>query len=101
MSRYRMADETVVDTDNAMAKYEEATDWNGQNHISRPTGSQWDHETLYRSTKSRWYIEHTSQWEGKLPSAEWVTAEQAAAWLALNEHPIPPELAAAAASITE
>jgi hypothetical protein len=101
MARYRMEDQTVVDVGNATACYEEATDWNGSNHISRPTGSQWEHETLYRSAKARYYIVRTSNMEGNLPSAEYVTPEQAAAWLTLNEHPIPPELAEAAASITE
>ena len=99
--RLRMEDGTVVDTDNATAAYEEKTDWDGRNHISRATGSQWDHETLYCSAKNRWYVVHTSQWEGKLPSGEWVTPAQAAAWLILNEHELPPELAEAAGEVTE
>jgi hypothetical protein len=96
-----MEDETVVDTARATATYEEETLWGGQNHISRATGTQWDHETLYRSAKGRWYIEHTSQWEGKLPSAEWVSPEKAAAWLVLMGAEVPPELEEAAGKVTE
>ena len=101
MTRYRMPDSTVVDADLATAHYEEATDWDGSNHISRNTGSQWEHETLYRSAKGRWYVVHTSQREGTLPHAQWLTPEQAAAWLLLNEHQPPPELAEAAGQVVE
>jgi len=91
--RFRMEDGTIVDTDLATASYQEALDWNGKNHISRATGSQWEHETLYRSSKGRWYIVRKSQWQGTLPEARWVTAEEAARWLALNDHELPEELA--------
>ena len=30
-------------------KWEEATRWTWQNHISRATGSQWEHEELSRT----------------------------------------------------
>lgn len=36
-------------------QWEEETYWNGNNHISKTTGSQWEHETLYR-TKGEIYI---------------------------------------------
>ena len=101
MPRYRMEDETVVDTARATASYEEVSDWNGQNHISRATGSQFDHQTLHCSSKGRWYLEHTSQWEGRLPSAEWISPEQAAAWLVLMGAEVPPELEEAAGKVTE
>ena len=99
--RLRMPDQTVVDTDKATASYEEKTDWNGRNHISRNTGTQWEHETLYRSAKGRYYLVRTSQREGTLPGAEWLEPAQAAAWLILNEHELPPELVAAAGEVTE
>jgi hypothetical protein len=99
--RYKMEDDTVVDTDKATATYEEKTDWDGRNQISRATGSQFDHQTLYRSAKARYYVVHTSQWEGKLPSAEWISPEQAAAWLVLMGAEVPPELEEAAGKVTE
>ena len=101
MARYRMDGGTVVDTDNSTQHWNEATRWNGNNHISVATGSQWDHETLYRSRKGRYYVEHSSQWQGSLDSAEWVSNAEAARWLLANEHEIPDELATHAEAVSE
>jgi len=91
MARYRI-DDVVVDTENATASYEEATFWDGNSHISKATGSQWDHETLYRSSKGRYYVVHTSQWQGSCNSAEWVSPTEAARWLLANDEELPDEL---------
>ena len=56
MSRYRI-EGMIVDTDNATASWEEGTRWNGNNHISLATGSQWDHQKLYRSRRGRYWLE--------------------------------------------
>jgi hypothetical protein len=63
MSKYRI-ENTIVDTDRAKKSWDEDTRWDGHNHISKATGSQWEHEKLYRSRKGRYYVEHTSQWQG-------------------------------------
>ena len=86
MARYRMSDGMVVDTLKSSAMWREGTRWNGNNHISLATGSQWDHETLDRSRRGRYYVESESQWQGSTPSAEWVSNEEAARWLLGNEH---------------
>jgi hypothetical protein len=86
MSRYQMSDGTVVDTKNATASWGESTRWDGHNHISVATGSQWEHQTLYRSRKGRYYVEHTSRRDGSTPGAEWVSLEEACRWLLANEH---------------
>lgn len=101
MATYRMSDGTVVKTENASEHWEEATRWDGHNHISVATGSQWVHQALYRSRKGRYYIEHTSQWQGSFPSAEWVSNEEAARWLVANGEPLPKELAGLEEQITE
>jgi len=101
MSRYQMSDGTVVDTDNSTRSWKEDTRWDGHNHISIATGSQWAHETLYRSRKGRFYVEHTSQWQGSTPSAEWVSLESAAAWLLANNEELPDDLKAVGADIAE
>ena len=101
MTRYRMDDGTVVDTNNANQSWDEGTRWDGRNHISLATGTQWDHQTLYRSRKGRFYLEHTSQWEGKTPSAEWVSHRTAVSWLMTNEHKIPEDLLEVAESLSE
>ena len=101
MARYRMDDGTVIDTANATQSWDEATRWDGHNHISIPTGSQWNHETLYRSRKGRYYIQHQSQWQGSTPSAEWVSNRSAASWLLTNDHELPADLAEMANEISE
>ncbi len=92
MTKYRMDDGTVVDTDKAQESWDEATEWDGNNHISKATGSQWNHETLYKSRKGRYYVEHSSQWQGSRPHVEWVSPEEAARWFLHNNHELPDEL---------
>lgn len=101
MARYQMLDGTVVDTERATQHWDEDTRWNGSNHISVATNSQWVHQTLYRSRKGRYWLETTSQYQGSTPRAEWVSPEQAAAWLDANDHNIPDDLAAVADSVAE
>ena len=105
MSRYQIESDDgstiLVDTRNARISYPEATRWDGSNHISRATGSQWEHETLYLSAKGRWYIERTSQWQGSTPGARFVSEQDAAAWLLANNHDLPAELSAAGDEVSE
>jgi len=101
MARYRMDDDAVVDTSKAAQRWEEATDWNGNNYISRATGSQWEHQELYRGAKGRYYIVSWSQWQGSLSSARWLTPREAALWLTSNDHEIPPDLEDVAAEVIE
>ncbi|HUX16828.1 MAG TPA: hypothetical protein VMW52_10175 [Phycisphaerae bacterium] len=61
MATYKMEDGTVVKTENATKSYEEDTRWDGHNHISLNTGSQWAHQTLHRSRKGRYWLECSSQ----------------------------------------
>lgn len=92
MSSYRMDDGTVVRTENATKHWNEDTHFDGRNMVSNATGSQWKHETLYRSKKGRYYIEHDSQWQGDESFATWLTNEEAVAWLVLNGHDLPKDL---------
>lgn len=101
MSRHHMDDGTVVDTDNAFETWKEDTRWDGNNYISVATGSQWDHQQLYKSRTGRYYLVHTSQWQGRTPYAECISHQRAAAWLLANNHEIPPSLKDAAAAVFE
>ena len=94
MTRYKMENGSIVDTDKASKSWEENSDHDGSNFISRATGSQWEHQELYRSRKGRYYLEHTSQWQGSRPHVEWVSNEEAARWLLHNERELPEDLAA-------
>ena len=96
MTRYRMSDGMVVDTANASQTWEEATRWDGRNRISVATGSQWHHQTLYRSRRGRYYLEMTSNYQSETPSAEWIDNKEAVRWLATNDHELPEDLQALA-----
>jgi len=101
MSRYRMDDGTIIDTDRASGRWQEASDWDGHNHISRATDSQWHHQTLYRSRKGRYYVEYTSQRDDFRAHVEWVSPQEAARWLLLMEIELPADLAEYAEEVSE
>lgn len=101
MARYRMEDNTVVDTDNSTKHWFEDTHFDGRNMISNATGSQWHHETLYRSRKGRYYVEHDSNYQGSTSHAEWVSPQEAVRWLIINNHEIPDDLKQYEEQVTE
>ena len=67
-------------------EWDEDTDWNGNNHISRATGSQWEHQRLYRTASGRWILHHWSQYQGTLETYEEIDDNTAARWLSVNGH---------------
>jgi len=94
ITRYRMDDGTVVDTDKASASwpmYIETTYPDGHNRIGKATRSRCFNETLYRSRKvwsasvlsttCRFYMEQYSGWQGSRPHIKWVSNEEATRWL--------------------
>jgi hypothetical protein len=84
MAIYKMDGGIVVNTDNATKSWRESQRFDGRNMISVATGTQWDHETLYRSRKGRYYVEHDSQYQGSLSYAEWISNHEAVRWLIAN-----------------
>lgn len=64
--------------------WEEATWWNGNNHISHATGSQWEHERLYFTAHGGFVLNCWSQWQGTPESYEQIDASEAARWLVKN-----------------
>jgi hypothetical protein len=101
MSKYKMEDAIIVDTDKATQSWKETSNWNGNNHISRATGSQWRHQTLYRSSKGRYYLEYTSQMQGIMPRASFISNEEACRWLLLMERELPEDLKSLEGEICE
>lgn len=71
---------------NKAKKWDEDTYWNGNNHISRATGSQWDHEILYRTKGGIYVLHRWSQWQGSGESYEEISRADAATWLSQNDH---------------
>lgn len=64
--------------------FQEKTRWDGRNHISVPTGSQWEHEELYRTRNGTWVLHEWSQWQGSYNSYKTVSEETAKLWLIDN-----------------
>lgn len=79
--------------------FEEAVYHDGRNLISRATGEEFRHETLYRTPGGRWILERSSQWQGESTRYREVSAALAASWLVRNEHEPPADLADATASL--
>ena len=94
MPLYRMDDGTMVHTKDAVAVWDEETDWHGSNQVSRATGTQWTHETLYKSRLGHYYIVQTSQWQGTMAHAHYISALAATTWLLHMEYDIPEDLQA-------
>ena len=65
--------------------WDEDTRWNGNNMISVATGSQWEHERLFKTAKGRWVLHHWSNWQGTLDTFRLMSKEAAARWLVLND----------------
>jgi len=100
MAKFQV-DKAVFDTEKAKARWSEASDWNGSNHISRATGSQWNHQTLYQSAKGRYYIVNSSNYQGVMDEIELISPKAAARWLILNDHDLPDDLAGLADEVVE
>lgn len=66
--------------------FTEDTRWNGRNLISVATGSQWEHEELYRTPKGTWILHSWSQWQGSRPLYEVISDTQARTWLIDQDH---------------
>lgn len=67
-------------------KWDEETRWNGNNHISKATASQFEHETLYRTAGGIYVLQHWSQWQGSGESYDEISPKEAACWLSVNDY---------------
>ncbi len=61
--------------------FSEDTDWNGNNYISKATGSQWDHQRLHYTKGGSWVLWESSQWQGSTDRYTEVSEEAAVQWL--------------------
>jgi hypothetical protein len=84
-----MGDGSIANTDLAQRHWQEDTYHDGFCRISRATGTQWNHESLYLSRNNRFYVVSSSQWEGSQDSARYVSNEEAVKWLLVNGHEVP------------
>lgn len=65
-------------------EFKEDSKWNGNNHISVNTGSQWDHQQLYLTASGNWILNSWSQWQGSIESYIIISTQEAAVWLSRN-----------------
>lgn len=86
MNRQSLSNGQWFDLDAIIHSWEEGTRWNGNNHISLVTGSQWEHQKLYRTASGRWVLHSWSQYQGSTESWEEIDAAAAARWLVINGH---------------
>lgn len=83
MKRQPLDNGRWFDIDSAMT-YKEDTYWDGNNHISKVTGSQWEHEQLYYTKTGKWVLNCWSQIQGGRETWEIIDAETAYNWLINN-----------------
>lgn len=87
MKRQNLTDGTAqwFDLEKAQ-RFEEDTYWDGNNTISQATGSQWHHETMFRTAGGVFVLHYYSQWQGT--QTTWLRQEPsiAHAWLLRNGH---------------
>ena len=86
MSRVTLTDDSGRWFDDDCTCFDESTRWNGNNHISCATGSQWNHEALYYTRSGRWVLYAWSQWQGSLPTYCSIDESEAVAWLIQQEY---------------
>lgn len=67
-------------------KFCESKHFDGRNYVSDATGSQWEHESLYRTRTGRWVKNAWSDWQGGYDTWEFVSAAEACSWLAYHDH---------------
>lgn len=68
------------------ASYYEGTRRDGTNNRSLATGSQWDHEELWRTAGDRWVINWWSERQGHAERWYFIDNDQARDWLTRNEY---------------
>ena len=85
MARISLGNGKWFDDDKAKT-FHESTTWDGNNHISDVTGSQWEHELLYRTPKGTWVLHAWSQWQGARSSYDTISEARAIEWLIANGH---------------
>lgn len=70
---------------NKAEEIKEITHHDGRNMISRATGSQFEHESLYRTAGGKWILCRWSQYQGSTESYNEITNQEAAEWMAKQE----------------
>ena len=74
-----------LDLDTAK-KFKEDTYWDGNNHCSVNTRSQWSQQTLYRTKSGTYVVYETSRWQGSHDTWTRLSTDEAVEWLLRNDY---------------
>lgn len=90
MARIKSTDETTgrtfwFESKNAR-RFAEDTRFDGNNHVSINTGSEWYHQTLYRTAGGKWLLLDWSNYEHIGNTSRHLTDDEAYEWLVRNDH---------------
>ena len=85
MTRRNLTDSARWFNDATAQQFDERTNWDGNNHISVATGSQWEHQRLYYTAGGRWILNSWSQWQGTAESYEEIDEAAAIDWIITQE----------------
>lgn len=66
--------------------WKEGGEWDGSNWISLATGTQWNHEWLYKTAGNKFILNTFSNWQGVRDTYTEISKEDAAVWLSINGH---------------
>lgn len=69
----------------AATKYDEDTNWDGNNHVSVNPVGKYGHQAIYRTKGGRWVLNTWSQWQGSEDKYEFVSDATAKDWLIRND----------------
>ena len=92
MTRYQMPDGTEVDTDDAVAYWDDGAAHNSHQPRGAATESAWDHQGLYKTRDNRYWLECTCRGEGRPPYADWLDVQAAARRLLAHGKELPEDL---------
>jgi hypothetical protein len=65
--------------------FSEGEYWDGCNHVSLSTGSQWKHQCLYYTRSGRWVLNTWGDWQGTWNEYVHIDESVAVEWLICNK----------------
>lgn len=66
--------------------FPEDKEWSGTNLISSNTGTQWEHQAVYRTARGRWVLCAYSDYQQSPPTYTFIDDDTARDWLTRNSH---------------
>jgi hypothetical protein len=69
--------------------FKEEKQWNGQNYISKATGSQWYHEAIYYTKSGKWVLNKWSDYQGSIETYEVVEEHEVVEWFLKQSMDLP------------